>query len=380
MVSLFVLARHADHALLQRGHRGVADFDREIAARHHDAVAGRHDVLQRAGRHRFGAFDLGDQEGFAAGGAQQLPRHVHIRARFRKRHREKIHLDRGGGADVVHVLGRERRRGQPAAAAVDALVVRQHPAVVHAAVHPVALDPFHLEFDAAIVEQQHVARAHVARQFLIVQTDALLIAELAIGVENESVPRLERDFAAAELADADLRALQIAHDAHRAAGLAADLAHHRGALQVVLGGAVGEIEAHYVHPCLEHALQGFGVVRRGPEGRDDFGAASHLGIDPFLIARTPRKLNGASSLASACDTLCRAPHFPSAAPTAIPAQPRFICSADLRWAVASAGCNRARRWRGPRPVAAYRARRDCSASPGNRRERRRRGSRGGAGR
>ena len=148
---------------------------------------GRHDVLQRAGRHRFGAFDLGDQEGFAAGGAQQLPRHVHVRARFRKRHREKIHLDRGGGADVVHVLGRERRRGQAAAAAVDALVVRQHAAVVHAAVHPVALDPFHLEFDAAVVEQQHVARAHVARQFLIVQTDALLVAELAIGVENESV-------------------------------------------------------------------------------------------------------------------------------------------------------------------------------------------------
>ena len=152
------------------------------------------------------------------------------------------------------------------------------------------------------------------------------------------------------------------------------------ALQVVLGRAVGEIEAHYIHPRLEHALQGFGVVRRGPEGRDDFGTASHLGTGPYIYARARRRFNGASSLASPCDTLCRVRHFASAARTAIAAQPRSICSAGLRWAVASAGCNRVRRWRGPRPAAADCARRERSASPGNRPERRRRGSRARASR
>ena len=39
MVSLLRSRASADHALLQRRHRGVADLDREVAARDHDAVA-----------------------------------------------------------------------------------------------------------------------------------------------------------------------------------------------------------------------------------------------------------------------------------------------------------------------------------------------------
>ena len=46
---------------LQRRHRGVADLDRQIVARHHDAVTGRHDPPAHADR--LGALDLGDQKG-----------------------------------------------------------------------------------------------------------------------------------------------------------------------------------------------------------------------------------------------------------------------------------------------------------------------------
>ena len=88
---LVPLAREPDHPLLQRRHRGVADLDREVAARDHDAVGRVDDLLERGDR--LGALDLGDQQRLAAGGAQQLARHVHVGAALGERHREVVGLD-----------------------------------------------------------------------------------------------------------------------------------------------------------------------------------------------------------------------------------------------------------------------------------------------
>ena len=160
--------------LLQRRHRGVADLHRQVAARHHDAVAGVHDVQQRRVRHRLGALDLGDQEGLAAGGAQQLPRHVHVGAGLRERHREVVGVDLRRGADVLDVLGRERRRGQPAALPVDALVVRQHAAVAHRGVHLARRARRSTSSTILPSSSSSTAPARdVARQFLVVQAGAL---------------------------------------------------------------------------------------------------------------------------------------------------------------------------------------------------------------
>src|SRR6185312_14566833 len=79
--------------------RRVAHLDREVAARHHDAVARVHDVLER--RDRLRALDLRDQHRVPARRAQQLARHVHVRAALRERHRDEVHLHLRGGADVV---------------------------------------------------------------------------------------------------------------------------------------------------------------------------------------------------------------------------------------------------------------------------------------
>ena len=56
-------------------------------------------------------------------------------------------------------------------------------------------------------------RVDVARQLLVVEADARRVAQLALRVEDERLPRLQRDLAVGELADADLRALQVRHDA-----------------------------------------------------------------------------------------------------------------------------------------------------------------------
>jgi hypothetical protein len=82
----------------------------------------------------FDALDLGDQHGAAAGGAHQLARHVHVGGALREGDGDEIDADLRRRLDVVHVLGGQRRRGQAAALAVDALVVRQLAADQHAGV------------------------------------------------------------------------------------------------------------------------------------------------------------------------------------------------------------------------------------------------------
>ena len=89
---LVALARDPDHALLQPRHRGVADFDREVAARDHDAV-GRVDDLRRARRSLPRARSSRSASARPFGGAQELARHVHVFLVLRERHGDVVGLE-----------------------------------------------------------------------------------------------------------------------------------------------------------------------------------------------------------------------------------------------------------------------------------------------
>jgi hypothetical protein len=135
---------------------------------------------------------------------------------------------------------------------------------------------------STIVQQQHVLRTQVARQVLVVQAHAFLVAQFTVlaplGVQDEAGAVFQLDLAFFEFADADLRTLQVGHDGNFTAALGGGVAHHAGALHVVLRFAVREIQAYYVNAGLEHADQGGDVVRCGADGCHDFGgAAGHCG-------------------------------------------------------------------------------------------------------
>ena len=124
MVSLLRSRAMPDHPLLQRRHRGVADLDGEVAARDHDAVGRVDDLLERARSPRRARSWRSAARWPPA--ARSSWRAMYMSSSFfGKRHREVVGVDRAGGLDVVHVLGRQRGRGQAAALAVDALVVGQ---------------------------------------------------------------------------------------------------------------------------------------------------------------------------------------------------------------------------------------------------------------
>ncbi len=133
--------------------------------------------------------------------------------------------------------------------------------MAHAGEDFLLVDPIHLDHDASVVEHQHVARAHVLHQFRIVEADAARIAYLARGVEDELLAGLEQDLAASELADADLRSLQVGHDADGALEFAHARTQHADAVAMVLLRAVGEVEPHHIYAGQKHAPQHAGVGR-----------------------------------------------------------------------------------------------------------------------
>ena len=125
--------------------------------------------------------------------------------------------------------------------------------------HFLAAHVLHVEHDLAVVEQQYRPGTDVAGQLLVVEPDALAVADLEPGVEDEALSLLERDLAVLELADADLGTLQVAKDGDRAAQLGGQPLHQRGAILVVLRRAMREVQAHDVDAGADHPLEGGGV-------------------------------------------------------------------------------------------------------------------------
>ncbi|MCY1538559.1 hypothetical protein D9M68_741070 [compost metagenome] len=209
-----------------------------------------------------------------AGHVAQLARQLHVGGVLGKTHRHVIGLQAHGGLDIVHVLGGQRRRGQAAALLVDALVVRQLAAEIHRGVHRWTHHLVDDQHDQAVIEQQRVAGLHVAGELLVVQAHAFEIAQLgARGIEHEFFTRHQHHLALGKLAHADLGALQVGHDADLAARTLRRLTHQGGAVDVVLRGAVREVQSHHVDAGADHRLQQGGIAGSGPEGGDDLGGA-----------------------------------------------------------------------------------------------------------
>ena len=117
---------------------------------------------------------------------------------------------------------------------------------------------------------------NVARQLLVVEADAREIAEaVEARVEHEGRVGLEHDLAVDELADADLRTLQVAHDRDLATRVARGGAHAIRAQRVVLGLAVGEVEAEDVDAGRDQLGEDIGLGRGRADGGDDLGGAWH---------------------------------------------------------------------------------------------------------
>ena len=213
-------------------------------------------------RNRLCALNLGNQAWlvfeFRASHIAKLACHFHVGGGLWKAHRHVIRLKTHSRANVFHVFGGERGRSQPAALLVDAFVIGQLAAQPHHGMHRLAFDRRDIQHDQAIVEQEHIALFNFARQLFVIQTHGMHIAQLgAVTIQHEGCAVFQKHLALRKLAHADLRALQIRHDRHHAARAARGLAHHMRPVNMVLRGAVAEIQADHAHLGANHGLEHF---------------------------------------------------------------------------------------------------------------------------
>ena len=147
----------------------------------------------------------------------------------------------------------------------------------HGGVDGIAQHTVHGQHDQTVVEQQHIAAFHVARQLLVVQTHTLQIAGFgARGIQHEWRTSFQPHLAFGKLADADLGALQVGHDGHFTACHGSGFTHGIGAVDMVLRAAVAEVQAHHVHARGNHLGQQMHIAGSRAERCHDLGGAADI--------------------------------------------------------------------------------------------------------
>jgi hypothetical protein len=161
---------------------------------------------------------------------------------------------------------------------VHALAIAQRAAAIDAAVDHRVLHAQHGELDLAVVDQHPHAGLDQAPEALVADRDTLGVAHPALTVQREGGAGDQDGAAPRDVPGANLDAAGIHHDGHVGAELVDDLADSIQSPAVVLGRAVGEVQAGDVHACLDHLLEDLGRIAGRPYGGDQLGLAGpHAG-------------------------------------------------------------------------------------------------------
>ena len=148
------LAGAFDHAFLQSGYGGIADFYCQIATRHHDAVGSFNDFVQIF--NRFDAFDFGYQARFyslLASFVDQTTGGFHVFSIFDKADGQIVAADAHCGFQIAEVFFGKRAGREAAALFVDAFIAFQQMAVVGHSVDFAADHFFYRYGEQAVVQQ-----------------------------------------------------------------------------------------------------------------------------------------------------------------------------------------------------------------------------------
>jgi hypothetical protein len=211
--------------------------------------------------------------------ASRANRRVHVGGRTAERNRHEIHADRRRVHDVGAIPVGQRAQRQSAAEPVEPLAIRQHAIVEHRGADPIPIDRIDPQRQHAVVEQQHVARAHVIDQAEVAHADLRRIARRRIRAadQRERVALVQGHLAFGEGFDANLGALEIGEQPDLAADLRADGPHRLGALRVLFRPTVRKIHPHHVDAGAQHRFQHAGRVGCRAQRGEDLGTAQLVG-------------------------------------------------------------------------------------------------------
>ena len=144
-----------------------------------------------------------------------------------------------------------------------------------------------LQPDAAVVDEQAVARLRVGRQRGVGRRDTMRGAGHVVHGDADGVAGVPLHRTVREPAEPDLRPLQVREDADGAALGVGRVAHHLVHALVVVARAVAEVEPGDVHAGSDQLPDTVGRGGGRPDGADDLGATGH-GVQPSALSVTIR--------------------------------------------------------------------------------------------
>ena len=228
----------ADKALLEPGEALKLDLYAHVAARHHDAVRVREDLLEVIDP--LVVFDLGDDADVMPAVVVEEAAHgddILLAPHEGRRHEIDVVLD--AEAQIRLVTRAHEGHIQVDIGQVDALVVGDLPADRHAADNIRLRGALHGEHDLTVVDEHTVAGIQLPREVGIGDAHLRLVADDIAARQGKEGAVLQRDLSVpAEIAEADLRPFGIQHDRCRYFQPVADTAEQRDGLGVLLMRAV----------------------------------------------------------------------------------------------------------------------------------------------
>ena len=163
---------------------------------------------------------------------------------------------------------------------VHPLVVGQHTTNRDHAVEGLIsfLNPFHLHFNAAVVQEDSAARGHLIRQLVVSDRGDLLIAGDSPRGQGERVSLGQGDGTISEAAKTNLWALKVLKNSDVLAKFSRDLTDCLDPLGVVAVIPVGKIQAKRGGASLDQFLQPLGAFGSRADGGHDLGSTGKIDL------------------------------------------------------------------------------------------------------
>ncbi|MND62967.1 hypothetical protein D3C80_542660 [compost metagenome] len=170
-------------------------------------------------------------------------------------------------------------------------MVGQRAADQYRAVQRIAGGGFDAHYHAAVIEQQLVTNTAVFDQVRIVDADNILgaIGQRVGSREREAITDFELNTLVGEFGDTNLWTLQVAEQCYMATQACCNLTDQTGASFVLVGRAVGEVQASNIQAGKNQLFDNFRRVAGGAKGGDDFGTADGHAQTP-IVKRSERLL------------------------------------------------------------------------------------------
>ena len=260
-----------NYHLLHHGHLLHLYLHAEVAAGHHHGVGFGDDGVEVA--QALGRFNLGDDAGgFAAVGDDFLDE-ANVLGAAGKAQGHPVHVVFQAKLQVLNVLLRHGRGRHVRIGQVDALARLYQSPVHHLHVYlRLAVGGQHLQLNLAVVDENHVARLHVAGQLQVDGAQARSRADFLLAAHHlDAVAGLDFHRAALHLAEADFGALQVLQQAHGRAQVLVEPPHEADDGQVVVVAAVREVEPEHVHALPNQGAQALVGVGGGAHGGHNLG-------------------------------------------------------------------------------------------------------------